>query len=250
MRLLAFIIAVALAGCSNPPLSPADSVSAAPMPEPACPSAQTAAQAVPQPGPVPLPVREGFEASRDGDRPKDWAALDGRWGAAANPSAPQGLRVMRGEGDADPGFSMLLATPGGDLSDLVAQVSFRMDCIEHPHGVGLVLHVADAGNYQIVRYTATESSWDFFTVKDGVRERWPDAIVLPGTDPAANAWTTLRVTSEAGRIEAFDGPTKVLAYDLPPGHATAGQAGLFLRGTSSALFDDFRLDDAPADLPA
>ena len=220
----------------------------------ACPSAHTTDAAPEDPSPAPVPVREGFETLPSivvvNGLPAGWSATDGSWQVRADDRAPEGDKVLYGQGDADPGFSMALAGSAGSLSDLEMQVSFRIACVEHPSGIGVVLHVAGPEEYQILRFSPTESSWDMFTVKDGVRERQPTAAILPGTDPEPGAWTTLRVTSEGGRIEAFDGATQVLGFDLPAGHAGEGQVGLFLRGASSGDFDDVRVDALPVAVPA
>lgn len=214
-----------------------------------CPTATTPGTDPPQPSLPPRPVREGFEATQAGQVPTGWTATDGAWAVQSMADSLVDRNVLYGEGDVDPGFSALVVGPAGDLADFEASVAFRMDCVQHPHGVGVVLHVQDADDYQIIRYSASESAWDFFTVVAGVRIRHPEAAVQPGTDPGPDEWATLRVTSSGDRLRAFDGDALVIDQALGAGNATSGQFGLFLRGNSSAWFDDVAVDDLPPVLP-
>ena len=209
---------------------------------PVCAAAEGPESAAQAFAPVPVPVRDGFEAASPGSVPPGWTAISGSWAVVADAEAPDGRQVVAGRGDRDPGFSILASTMGGGYSDFTASVAFRMDCVEHPHGVGLVVHWAGAGDHQIVRYSATEASWDLFTVKDGLREKQRAASVAP-TYPEPGTWVTLRVVSAGGTLDAYDGGTHVLSLRLPAGHANDGLVGLFLRGSSHAAFDAFTLDD-------
>jgi hypothetical protein len=249
MRLVLFVALLLLAGCIDAG-DPASERDPPPPPGTQCPTPATEDG---QPGatsPVPLPVREGFEAEAAQDvslMPR--RATDGTWTVQADPDAPEGSNVLHGQGDADPGFSALLFPAAGEPADVTFEVSFSIGCVEHPHGVGVVLHMMEAGtSYQIIRYSASESSWDLFTVRNGERTKQDAARVGEGTDPEPGAWVDLRVTSQGGRVQAYDGSTLVLDHTLGSADASAGQVGLFLRGVSDARFDDVAV--GPPGLPA
>lgn len=240
----ALSLALLLAGCADDASDPPTEQDPAPPPGTLCPTPATEDG---QPGAVaavPLPVREGFEAeAAASSSPLPRRPIDGTWTVQADAEAPEGSNVLVGQGDADPGFSALLFPAAGRLTDLTMEVSFNIGCVEHPHGVGIVLHMTDSGSsYQIIRYSASESSWDLFTVRNGERVKQDAAHVGEGTDPDPGAWVDLRVTSEAGHILVYDGSTLVLDYTLGGEDTATGQLGLFLRGVSDARFDDVAIN--------
>ena len=239
--LLLAAVALAVAGCTS---SPSETEEPAPAGAPACPTPTTPQSDPGAHAPVPGPWQDGFEAADqaiDGASTLPRRATDGTWTVADAADAYEGSAVMRGQGDADPGLSSLLFPVAGEPGDLEMSVAFRIGCVEHPHGVGIVLHVADGGaDHQIVRYSASESAWDLFTVRAGERIRQDEARV-GDSDPAPGDWTVLRVVSSGPRVTAFDGDELVLDYTLRPEDARAGQVGLFLRGNSDADFDAVRI---------
>ncbi|HJQ93764.1 MAG TPA: hypothetical protein VJ874_05715 [Candidatus Thermoplasmatota archaeon] len=150
---------------------------------------------------------------------------------------------MRGEGNDDPGLSLLVdhaapASPSLDASVDLALVSGR-----HPDGAGLAFHwVGDS--YNIVRYSPSEGGWHLFTVIGGERAK-VNTTVPPGAPagPAWCDWTTLRLVAQGAEVQAFQDGGLVLEASLPTGASTSGQAGLFVRGDSVALFADYRQAD-------
>ena len=247
--IVALSLALPFAGCADDVDDPPTEQDPAPPPGTLCPTPTTADG---QPGAVaavPLPIREGFEAEAvASNSPIPRRPIDGTWAVEADVDASEGSNVLVGQGDADPGFSALLFPAAGRLTDFTMEVSFSIGCVEHPHGVGIVLHMSDSGtSYQIIRYSASESSWDLFTVRNGERVKRDEAHVGEGTDPEPGAWVDLRVTSEAGHVLAYDGSTLVLDFTLGGGETTTGQVGLFLRGVSDARFDAvaINLPDVP-----
>lgn len=234
MRVLPLLVAALLAaGCS----SPADPEPTPAPTEPLCPTPTTPGQDPGANAPVPVSWQDGFEREDlEAQSPIPRRATDGTWAVQADPDAYEGANVMVGQGDSDPGFSSLLFPVAGEPADVEITVAFRIGCVEHPHGVGVVLHVAGSAGYQIVRYSASESSWDLFTVRGGERVK-QDAARVADSDPEPGAWGVLRVVSIDDRVQAYDGDTLVLDFALTDDDAKAGQVGLFLRGNSDAAFD-------------
>lgn len=240
----AVLAALLLGGCADGAGDGPRAEDPAPPPGTLCPTPSTPDVRPGATAAVPLPVREGFEAeAAASNSPLPRRATDGTWTVRADPDAREGANVLVGQGDATPGFSALLFPAAGKPGDVTIEASFSIGCVEHPHGVGVVLHMAEGGSsYQIVRYSASESSWDLFTVVNGERTKHDAARVGAGTDPAPGAWVDLRVTSQAGRIRAYDGPTLVLEHSLGASDPATGQVGLFLRGVSDARFDDVSIN--------
>lgn len=182
-------------------------------------------------------VSEDFDNRTPGEKPQGWTTHLGVWGAAENASDSAHPKVLLGSGQADPGLSSIVAPEG--YTDFEARVSFKMMSGEHPQGAGLVFHVFDDDNYQIIRYSITENGWHLFTVIDGNREKQSSASVTGETHPGNNEWVDFRVESKGGHVTAFDGDTKVIDYTLPNDAAQYGGAGPFVRGNTIAVFDDF-----------
>jgi beta-xylosidase len=128
----------------------------------------------------------------------------------------------------------------GEFTDFEAEVSFNMQ--EGDSGAGLVIHYEDDQNYNIVRYSPREQGWHIFTVIAGNRQkRDAGSITPPTTNPELDQWVALRVESRDGRVEAWDGSTKVIDYTLADGASHEGRIGYFLRDAGMvALFDDFQ----------
>lgn len=199
---------------------------AGPSPEPSSTASQTSSD----PGP-------SQDCDVDSGLPvlPNWAAHGGAWGTFVQPvpGRPQGIR---GAGSADPGLSLLVdhSTPASSTID--ASVDFALVSGEHPDGAGLAFHWSGE-SYNIVRYSPSEGGWHLFTVMDG--ERTKANATSPTTVPAGPgwcAWTTLRVLAEGAEVQVFQDGQAVLEATLPDGASTSGEAGLFVRGASVALF--------------
>lgn len=187
-------------------------------------------------------ITESFDALDAGAVPAGWEKELGTWGAAENRTDTAHPKTMRGAGQADPGLSSLVAKPAGTFGDFEAEVSFQMLSGEHPQGAGMVFHWVDEENYQIIRYSISESGWHLFTMNDGNRNKESAATAAGGTSPAFGDWVNFRVVSENGHITAFDGATKVIDYVLQDADAKVGYVGLFTRGDTVTLFDNFEVE--------
>ena len=163
-----------------------------------------------------------------------WVAHGGLWGPVA---AMEGHNeVVCGKATAP---VQSLVRSGGTYSDFEANVSFNM--LAGDSGAGLVIHFANDENFNIIRYSPREQGWHLFTMVNGNRDKQQNASVTPPTtNPELHQWVALRIVSKEGHVTAFDGPTKVIDYELPDAASHQGSVGYFLRDEGMvALFDDF-----------
>ncbi|HUR62548.1 MAG TPA: hypothetical protein VM286_09330 [Candidatus Thermoplasmatota archaeon] len=194
---------------------------------------------------APKTVSETFETNLNGVIPAGWTIQNGVWSLVKNDTARSGSSVLKGVGAADPGFSALLAT--GSWDDLELALDFVMvsggggKIGDIPQGAGAIIHRSGDKDFQIIRYSATELSWNLFTVKDGTRNKQTAATVEGGTHPAFGQWVHMTVSSQGGMVTVKDGSTTVLSYQVPEGHSRSGSAGPFVRGDTIAYFDDVKI---------
>jgi hypothetical protein len=164
-----------------------------------------------------------------------WTKHGGQWGDILAQEGHTGVVC----GKATSALDFLVNDLLGPFSDVEVNVSFNM--LQGDSGAGIVLHFADDGDYNIVRYSPREQGWHLFTLVDGNRQKQDAASVTPPTtNPDLRQWVTLKVRSEAGHVTAFDGSTKVIDFTLPEEASHNGRVGFFLRDDGmAALFDDF-----------
>jgi hypothetical protein len=223
------ILALLFAGCTQPTTEPTAST------PPKTSSTGTSMS------PTGEDAEEDFDNVTAGDVPSGWKKYEGTWAARANDTDTAHPKIMRGEGADPPGLSSLVDEDAGTFGDVEVVVSFK--AVEGDAGAGLVTHWKDADNYNIVRYSIRENAWHLFTMIDGNRQKKDVATVAgDSTHPDLNVWVDLRVRSVDGHIEAFDGATKVIAFDLPADASHLGYVGLFSRGDTIVDFDDFGVE--------
>jgi hypothetical protein len=168
-----------------------------------------------------------------------WAAHGGTWGSFVQPDVahPQGIR---GEGTpGEPGLSLLVDHGVPASATVDASVRFALVSGFHPDGAGLAFHWA-GDSYNLVRYSPSEGGWHLFTVIDGERTKL-NATVEPDGPPSPTwcEWTELKVVAAGASVEVWQDDAAVLRTTLPDGASTSGQVGLFLRGDTVALFDQY-----------
>jgi hypothetical protein len=219
--LLAAMLA-ATAGCADP----ADPTGAGTS------STSSSATTAPAPG--------GGDCDVDAPLPllPTWAGHEGEWSGFVQVDAvrPQGIR---GAGDAgDPGLSLLVDHGMEPTSSLDVAVDLALVSGVHPDGAGLAFHWTGP-SYNIVRYSPSEGGWHLFTVIEGNRTKVePRPLdVLHWVDPCE--WVTLRIVADGRDVRAYQGQSLVLEATLPAAASSSGQAGLFLRGDTVALFDGY-----------
>ncbi|MEK6986440.1 MAG: family 16 glycoside hydrolase [Candidatus Thermoplasmatota archaeon] len=218
---LAAVLMFLLAGCAA---TPAASSSDAPQPlaNSLCAPAAGAA------------FTESFDGTFSG-----WVSVGGTWAVAANSSARSGGHLLRGTGAG--AVSDDVACPHGSFTDFELEVDLRIVApAEDAAGAGVVIHFHNATNHQIVRYSVREAGWHIFTWTDAEPRSKKSEANVEGPSPqhVAGEWIHLKVVSKQALITAFDGATKILEYQLPPGHSRSGAVGAFLRDVTTADFDN------------
>lgn len=214
--------AATLAGCSDDGEGPEASTSS--------PTSSTA-----PPGP------DGGDCDVDTRMPTvpTWAAHGGSWEGFLRPDAdrPQGIRGDGAPGE--PGLGLLIDHASGPFDAVEVEVDLALVYGRHPDGAGLVFHWT-GDSYNIVRYSPSEGGWHLFTVIDGNRSKVdaPAPATVP-KGPSWCEWVTLRVVADGHDIEVFQDGETVLSATLQPDASAKGQAGLFVRGDSVALFDGY-----------
>jgi hypothetical protein len=177
--------------------------------------------------------------------PAGWTLQNGQWSVVTNATARSGNYVLKGVGAPEPGFSAVLAPGSWDELDLTldfVMVSGGGGQIgDVPQGAGAIIHRSSEKDFQVIRYSASEKSWNLFTVVTGTRNKQPSATLAGGTNPVFGQWVHMSVSSKAGLVTVKDGSTPVLSYQLPDGHSRTGMVGPFVRGDTIAYFDDVNI---------
>lgn len=189
---------------------------------------------------APAPPPNGGDCDVDAPLPllPTWADHAGEWSGFMQVDAarPQGIR---GAGDAaDPGLSLLVDHGMEPTSALDVEVGFSLVSGVHPDGAGLAFHWTGP-SYNVVRYSPSEAGWHLFTIIEGNRTKveTEPMDVVRWVEPCD--WVTLRVVAEGHDVKAYQGQHLVLEATLPPPASGSGQAGLFLRGDTVALFHGY-----------
>jgi hypothetical protein len=187
--------------------------------------------------PTPAPA-----ASCDADAPlpllPSWAGHGGSWAGfvQADPAHPDGIR---GQGDpAEPGLSLLVDHGQQSVPAIVVEVDLALVSGEHPDGAGVAFHWTGA-SYNIVRYSPSEGGWHLFTVIDGNRTKIDPVPLDVQRTVDLCQWVQLRVVADGLDVQAYQDGHLILEATLPDAASACGQAGLFLRGNTVALFDDY-----------
>jgi hypothetical protein len=194
--------------------------------------------------PVGTGVEEEFDARATGMAPTGWSKTGGTWVVEANAAAPTSPNVVRGTGDANKGRSSFLDDAAGAYGNFEARVTFQLVSGEHPQGAGLSFRFADEQHYTLVRYSNSEQGWHLFVANGGDADKKGSATLpLEGALPGFGGWIKLRVRAQGDHVEAWWNETKVIDYrETSQTAARQGTAGLFLRGQTVALFDDFEVE--------
>lgn len=195
------------------------------------------------PGATGKETYENFDALAVGKAPAGWTASAGSsWVVQANATAPSKGNVVHGSGTG--ARNWLLADGAGTFGNMDAKVQFNIQSTDQPGGAGFVFHYVDATHYYLIRYSPTEVGWHLFLANGGDPDKKGDATLTTTTlGPLLGQWTQLTVSIEGTHIEAKQGDTKVIDYTEQDASApTVGTVGLFTRGNTVALFDNFEVD--------
>lgn len=216
---LSAVLMFLLAGCAGSS-APTSSVAPLVLANPLCPKAAGTS------------FQEAFD---NGDLP-EWKSVGGAWATVANSTAKSGGHVLRGVGDTR-STNDHAACPRGDFTDFELEVDLRIVApSENAAGAGVVIHFHNATNHQIVRYSVREAGWHVFIWNDTVTRSKKTEANVEGPSPqhVAGEWIHLKVVSKNALLTVHDGSTKVLEYQIPPGHSRSGAVGFFLRNDASS----------------
>lgn len=165
-----------------------------------------------------------------GGGPVDWRVQD-------DPSAPAGSKVLAqtSADGTDERFPLaILDQPR--LANLDVAVKFKPVGGQVDRAAGLVVRLADAGNYYVVRANALEDNVRLYRVVRGRRLQFAgaDARVPSGK------WQELRLRAHDSRFEVLlDGRSLFSATDTT--FAAAGRVALWTKADSVTLFDDLAI---------
>jgi hypothetical protein len=182
-------------------------------------------------------LREHFDTMQAGPAPQGWTpSADSTWKVESASGGPG--NVVRGVGTQARNW---LLAPAGDFGNMDLNVKIDVLTRTEPGGAGVVIHFQDATHYVIIRFSPAEAAWHLFVANGGDPSKKGEATHDPAKLPALNEWTTLKVSVAGHHIQAWQGTELVIDYDDGGNAPAAGQAGLFTRGATEALFDDFEV---------
>src|SRR5262249_49095899 len=126
------------------------------------------------------------------------------------------------------------------VANLEVTVRFKAVAGEVDRAGGIVLRLADADNYYVVRANALEDNVNFYRVVKGNRSEIKGAR----TKVSADQWHALGIRAEGDRFSvSFDGASLFTATDQTfPG---AGRIGLWTKADSVTRFDALSMQALP-----
>jgi hypothetical protein len=199
-----------------------------------------------------------FDAIKPGVAPPNWTFVSAlgspspRWEVRYDPSAPSRGNVLEKVGNSAPESESPVAVfdkvicRDGDLS-----VKFKIDKGGRGRGAGVVWRYQDASNYYLLRFSADEKNIALFRVRNGK----PEALLLSpeggrSSTPAKTLlshdiqlgqWYAAKVVFRNEKIRVLLGNRKLFdAVDSTM--ESAGKAGVWTRGRTTASFDDFKIE--------
>ncbi len=195
---------------------------------------------------------EDFDQAPAGAPPAGWSiAITGEgqplWTVVNDDSAPSKPAVLK-QSAIVPGSSFPLCIKNHPkLKDGFVEVKFRSLSGKGDQAAGVIWRCADKDNYYICRANALENNVVLYKVEKG-RRRPLDIVGRKGgygvrEQVAPQVWHTLRVEFFGKRAKViFNGKHLFEVEDETfPG---AGKIGLWTKGDSVMLFDDFRYAEA------
>lgn len=201
---------------------------------------------------------EDFDKATVGAPPAGWSvAITGNgepfWTVANDASAPSKPAVLKQSAIVAGSSFPLCIWNDPKFRDGFVEVKFKSVSGKGDQAAGVIWRCADKDNYYICRANALENNVVLYKVEKGTR-RPLDIVGRNGgygveVKVAPQVWHTLRVEFAGKRAKVvFNGAHLFDVEDESfPG---AGRIGLWTKGDSVMLFDDFRYAEALAPPPA
>ena len=187
-----------------------------------------------------------FEDDKVGAPPAGFILAAGRDGAAETWTVRRegGGRVLEHRGNPSPpdGFSVAILT-GARYEQI--QLSVRVKATGGERRVGLVWKYQDPLNHYGVQLDLARQELTIYRVTSGNRirlEREDDLELDP------DAWHSLKVRQQDGQIRVYLGGIRVFS-ERDRTSANGAGVGVWASGDTTALFDDFRVEDEKDDAP-
>jgi len=189
-----------------------------------------------------------YDAARQGQLPNGWSAPAAHeWEVRSDKTAPSHPNVLQGASggarESEPPLALFdkVVCRDGDLS-----VKFRIDGRQHGNAAGIVWRYQDPNNYYLLSLSADDKNIVLTRVRNGVSE----VISTSGGKPAAigvaediraGQWHVVKVSFRGPKVQVFFGNRSIFTAQ-DSGLLTPGRTGLWAKGVSGAVFDDFRID--------
>ncbi|HWW02513.1 MAG TPA: family 16 glycoside hydrolase [Candidatus Acidoferrum sp.] len=177
-----------------------------------------------------------FDDLKTGAPPPGWTATktgkgDPKWEVVADNSAPSKPNVLKQSGEATYPVCFKNDT---SVKDGFVEVKFKPVSGKEDQAGGLIWRCKDADNYYIARANANEDNVTIYHTIKGRRVSFKNI----DTKVASGVWHTLRVEFEGNKFAViFDGKKVIEATDDT--FPDAGKVGVWTKGDSVTLFDDF-----------
>jgi hypothetical protein len=187
---------------------------------------------------------ESFDTTAVGAIPAGWDVVTGTWKVEASAQARSAPNLIR-QSATDQEYTVLLDDGAGEYTDLQATVKFYIDGGVTQKGAGIAFRYNEAGAHYVVRYNHAELAWHLFRFTNAVDKQKIDAATVDGSAQYGGfqKWITLVVNMEGQRIVAYADGHKVIDYtDTDPAGSKEGHVGIWGRGDTIAMFDDFHVN--------
>jgi hypothetical protein len=201
-----------------------------------------------------------FDAVKPGVAPPNWSFVSARgvphgaWEVRYDPSAPSRGNVLEKVTGGSAGSESPVAIfdkvicRDGELS-----VKFKIEGRGRGRSAGVVWRYQDSDNYDLLHFNVDEKRIGLYRVRNGKSEsvrvlpdRRSGPAILPGGpdiyhDVRLGQWYVAKVIFRGPNIRVFVGNRRLFdAEDSTAG--TAGKAGVWTQGRTTASFDDFRIE--------
>jgi hypothetical protein len=177
-----------------------------------------------------------FDHAEVGKLPAGWTGTktgkgEPKWTVVADDSAPSKPNVLKQSGEAT--YPVCIKEPTS-VKDGFVEVKFKPVSGKEDQAGGVIWRCQDADNYYIARANALEDNLTIYHTVKGKRVSFKNV----NAKVASGQWHTLRVDFEGNEFTVtLDGKKLIEATD--DSFKDAGKVGVWTKGDSVTLFDDF-----------